>query len=402
MEEQKQFVIRNVNVPDGNDYVNRSNSNYSNTWDVVNDKLIDTNGGHLETGLLEAGRRYIDYLAEYTHINSQVIMFGENLLDITQYIKGENIRTAIIPLGEKNTETGQRLTIASVNDGKDYIYDETAVNLFGWIWDTVEYEDVTLPQNLLRKGQQYLSSVINETITIELSAVDLHHLNCDIEKFKNGDLVRVVSIPHKLDRYFLVSKLLLNLDNPKESILTLGQTFTTLTQNQNKENKILKESIIISNQQITKTNKEVNEVKQSVSQVEQIIVDIPTEFVKTEIFEDYKDEVDRKLYNVYTIKGSVASYSSLPITADNGDVYNVLDTGANYVYTVQGWDKLSETIDLSNYYTKTEADALFATILSLVAYLTTEDAEDTYTKLEDFEDLVARVEALENNGNGGI
>lgn len=98
VEEEKRFVIRNVDVPDGNDYVNRENSNYSNTWDAINDKLIDTNGGYLETGLLENGKRYIDYISQYTHTNSQVIRFGENMLDITQYLKGEDIKTAIIPV----------------------------------------------------------------------------------------------------------------------------------------------------------------------------------------------------------------------------------------------------------------------------------------------------------------
>lgn len=98
VEEEKQFVARNVDVPDNNNYINRENSDYSNIWDEINDKLIDTNGGCLETGLLENGKRYIDYIPKYTHINSQIIQFGENLLDITQYAKGENIKTAIIPV----------------------------------------------------------------------------------------------------------------------------------------------------------------------------------------------------------------------------------------------------------------------------------------------------------------
>lgn len=98
VEEEKQFVVRNVDVPDNNNYINRENSDYSNTWDGVKDKLIDTNGGCLETGLLKNGKRYIDYIPKYTHVNSQIIKFGENLLDITQYAKGENIKTAIIPV----------------------------------------------------------------------------------------------------------------------------------------------------------------------------------------------------------------------------------------------------------------------------------------------------------------
>ena len=101
VEETKQFVIRNVDVPDNNNYINRENSNYSNTWDEVNDKLINTNSGYLETGLLEKGKRYIDYISQYTYINSQIIQFGENLLDITQYAKGEDIKTAIIPVRQR-------------------------------------------------------------------------------------------------------------------------------------------------------------------------------------------------------------------------------------------------------------------------------------------------------------
>ena len=35
------------------------------------------------------------------YVNEQTIMFGENLLDITQYAKGENIKTAIIPVRKR-------------------------------------------------------------------------------------------------------------------------------------------------------------------------------------------------------------------------------------------------------------------------------------------------------------
>ena len=371
VEEAKQFVIRNVDVPDGNDYVNRSSINYANTWNTVNDKLIDTNGGYLETGLLASEKRYIDYIAEYTHINSQVIQFGENLLDITQYAKGENIKTTIIPLGVKDEETEKRLTIESVNNGKDYIYDETAVALFGWIWDTVEYDDVTLPQNLLTKGKNYLSSVINESITIELSAVDLHHLNCDIEKFKKGDLVRVISIPHKLDRYFLVSKLSINLDDPTQSTLVLGQTFSTLTQNQIKENKKIVAYIDNYNSESVSVKNDINNLKQDVNNLTQTVVEIPTEYVSTDVFTTFQTEVNQKLGKVYKVKGSVADYDALIAIASKqiGDVYNLLDTGANYVYTESGWDKLSENIDLSDFIDK-----------------------------ESFDELVKRVEALENEG----
>ena len=80
-------------------------------------------------------------------------------------------------------------------------------------------------------------------------------------------------------------------------------------------------------------------------------------------------------------------------------MYNVLTTGANYVYTDTGWDKLSETIDLSAYLTKAEASNTYATIVTLDNYYTKEKVDEllaTYAKKTDFDSLVQRVEALEN------
>lgn len=78
------------------------------------------------------------------------------------------------------------------------------------------------------------------------------------------------------------------------------------------------------------------------------------------------EEIDQKINtaigSVYRVKGSVANYEALP--RDNvtiGDVYNLEDTGANYVATssTPDWDKLSETVDLSGYLTKTDAASTY-------------------------------------------
>lgn len=77
-------------------------------------------------------------------------------------------------------------------------------------------------------------------------------------------------------------------------------------------------------------------------------------------------QVDQKINtaigSVYRVKGSVANYEALP--KDNvtiGDVYNLEDTGANYVATstTPDWDKLSETVDLNGYLTKTDAASTY-------------------------------------------
>ena len=66
-----------------------------------------------------------------------------------------------------------------------------------------------------------------------------------------------------------------------------------------------------------------------------------------------KEEINNKFLGVYRFKGTVPTYMDLPAD-DNvvGDTYNIGDTGSNYTWDGTAWDKLSETVDLSNYATK--------------------------------------------------
>lgn len=69
-----------------------------------------------------------------------------------------------------------------------------------------------------------------------------------------------------------------------------------------------------------------------------------------------------KITAIYTPKGSKEKYSDLPTDAKVGDVWNVAEAynghpaGANYAWTGTEWDALGGSIDLSNYYNKSEVE----------------------------------------------
>lgn len=382
----KKFIARNCDVKDNNDYITRSNENYPSTKSEMDNKLIDYLGGHFETEELEEsdeqGNRikkvYIDYLQEYSKYNAQPIVFGKNTLDFSKFISAENIKTAIIPLGQK--KESEYVTIKSVNNNLDYICDQAAVDLFGFIEGTVIHEDVTVPSNLLAKGKKDLEDAINQSVTINVKASDLHELDVNVEALRVGRMTRVISRPHKWDRYMLLSKLELNLDDIKSSNITLGAVYKTFTEKQLQSKK---EVSIISSvaQKVESISADMSNIKNDISDINTTIVEIPTEYVKTETFNNFKTEINNKVGRVYKIKGSVASYNVLLSLADVeiGDVYNCKDTGANYVFTEEGWDKFSENYDFSVYVTEEEANNKFATITNL-------------------NELIARVEELENKG----
>ena len=100
-----------------------------------------------------------------------------------------------------------------------------------------------------------------------------------------------------------------------------------------------------------------------------------------------KEELNSKVASVYKVKGSVANESALPQEGNTtGDVYNVETDGMNYVWDGTQWDKLGGTVDLSNYYTKsqvnTELGKKLDTTTASSTYLTQTTASSTYATIQ--------------------
>ena len=123
-----------------------------------------------------------------------------------------------------------------------------------------------------------------------------------------------------------------------------------------------------------------NQIKSDIANLQSTKADKATTLAGYGITDAYtKTEVDAKVSSVYRFRGSVATYANLPTTGQVvGDVWNVEDTGANYAWSGTEWDKLSETVDLTPYLTKTEASSIYATQSALAEVSTVaETAQQT-------------------------
>lgn len=247
VEEAKQFTVGAVTVEDSNDSL-YCYTNMESTMNCLKEDLVDDLGGFFRIRH-EGGVRYLDYLAENPNTNSQVIKLGKNLMDFVSNIDSSDIATAIIPLGatqEESTVEGldTRLTIASVNDGLDYVHSADAVATYGWIYKTVTWDDVTVPANLKTKGEKYLAETQWENMVIQAKAIDLHLTDKDIEQFKISDQIRVVSAPHGLDRFFRLTKMTIYLAKPEKNTITLGKDERlTLSAKSNQASEEIKKAI---------------------------------------------------------------------------------------------------------------------------------------------------------------
>ena len=249
VDESKRFTVGTVTVTDPNDYIVRSNSNYETVSENLYTRLVDSLGGYIFIDDID-GERVINWYAESPYRSLQPIEFGENLLDFTKTNGAEDIATAIIPLGYEieDEETGakHRLTIADVNNGVDYVYNEDAVNLYGWIYKVETWDDVTVASNLKTKGESFLLDKIKQSITIELSAIDLSLMDQSIDSFELGDYINIVSAPHNIDDDYLLEKQTIDLLKPDNDKITLGysyRSFTDKTISSNNQNYTLAQKV---------------------------------------------------------------------------------------------------------------------------------------------------------------
>ena len=444
----KRFLQGDIDVidADNNNYIVRESSGYPNTLDEISDKVVDLLSVYISARDEDDGL-YLDCVSSLPH-NTQKIKFGKNLLDLKRKKDATTIYTAVIPLGaevdagEDGESSGKRLTVqyycpdkqpddweVSYADyctrsgseadgysytflngdqapewkantyyyGLDYVYDRDMVDAYDMIYTPVKFNDVTLQSNLFRKGIQALHTFLI-TDTLSVSAADLSLTADDVESFVLG-LITIESTPHNIEGEMLLSKMQIPLLDPLSAEFTIGGIVKTLTEKTIQSKKELSSQLQGTKSTAQSAQNSADQANNAVQNVEVVVSGIQTSYVKNSDFDAYKNEVAAKISTVYRYKGSVANYDALPVSKrEVGDTYNVLDTGANYAWTDSGWDKLSETIDLSGYALKEEIPAVPEKISDLEndsGYMTGEDVAAGYVDIDTYNDLVERVKILE-------
>lgn len=195
---------------------------HSNVWSQIKKTLIDGVGGYI-VPYLTPSETGIQWLSTYGKTTTQVIQFGENLLDFSEYIDASEVFTAVRPYG-KETD-GVRISLP-----EEFLVNNDAVSVFGRIERTVFFDEATTVDLLRQSATNYLRNGVQIATTINIKAVDLHLLNENIDRIRLGDSVRVVSVPHAVDAYFMCTKITHDFAHPKNTVYTFGSTQRTISE----------------------------------------------------------------------------------------------------------------------------------------------------------------------------
>lgn len=258
----------------GSEEISRNNVEYATAYNTLDVQLLTALGGYLYITHGEDGTDTmptLNYLADFTKVSTQNIEFGSNLKNYTKTVKAEEIATAIVPIGANG------LTIRTVNDDQDYIYSPEGVELYGWVYKIVSFDNMTNAVKLKATAEQHLQEIVKQNITIELNAIDLHLLDRSIDSFHVGDYIRVISKPHNFDNTLLCNKQTIDLLKPENDSLTLGYTYSTFTEKTNKTTNVIN-SISAMQTTVTTFSNEVVALDKTVAETKQAVQDELTIF----------------------------------------------------------------------------------------------------------------------------
>lgn len=398
--DEQKLIKGSVTVTDPNNYITRSWDRGDKTWKLMNSRLLDTLGGYFVIRY-EADGDYIDWLDSFEEYSSQTVEFGSNLLDLSQFIDATGTCTACVPYGAEimnvsyvavDTEaaswqigkfyifaddetysliqteetfnaavsagttiyevssmegTGKRLTVETVNDGKDYIINEAAAAEYGIIYadaELVTWDDVTRPENLLEKATNWLNNKgVMFKKTVESTFLDLSKLGVDVDKIEMYHNVILKSAPHNIESSYLVRKMYLKLDAPEETEVSLGDSEYTLTdrtadsdkQTNDIAQKVDKiESDYTTNDKMHSAIAEelITATSQILQAAEEITIGILAGYTSVSDLETYKQEIE----NLFAVNKDGFNFEFEQMEEKLGELGNTVNTQSQYIRLIEG------------------------------------------------------------------
>ncbi|MGG5740468.1 phage tail spike protein [Bacillus cereus group sp. IBL03679] len=264
VEEYKRFKVGNVTVTNSTNNLYLYLSAEKDTFETIKEKLIDKLGGELQIRKVN-GVRFLDYLERIGEDKKTEIKIAKNLISMSCDIDPTEIITRLTPLGARieSKEEGvtdaseARLTIESINQGIPYIDDVEGIKEFGIQGASITWDDVTLVDNLLSKGKDWLRNQKTILIQYKISAVDLYLIGLDIDSFEVGNYHPVINPVMGISESLRIVGKSLDINSPQGASLTIGDELKTLYQYQSDLKKSSQEIINLQytvSGQVTKIN----------------------------------------------------------------------------------------------------------------------------------------------------
>ncbi|HFR3844646.1 phage tail spike protein [Streptococcus suis] len=206
------------------DYMEADVDPTKSTFATLTDLILNEYGLEIQIRK-ENGKRYLDFKKQIGIDSDTEIKLSVNLLSLKQHINPEGIVSRLLVYGKQNSETNQRVSIASVNNGKDYIDRPDLIAEYGIKMETVTFDDIEDPMALKHAGESQLATQKAVSYQYSVSAVNLSHINPNFDEFEEGNTYRVINPVMFIDERLRVVARQIDLVSVERSNLTIGDKF---------------------------------------------------------------------------------------------------------------------------------------------------------------------------------
>lgn len=221
--------------------INRKTTEYSNCWAEIKQVVLDEFGGVMyvsnwhqnENGevVFDPDSIYLYYYKDSCGNNSQVIQYGENLLEYEYEVDNSQRITRWYIFGETTDANGKKVIIdmGSVNDGKPFV--DAGGALLGTL-SGVEYTKLTTPKECYDYGVRKLEQSFWGSYSVRVEAIDLNVIDPNIDAFEPGKLSRFIMDNEIYDysqsnQLYRLKSMSLDLLSPENSEYTFEATGLT-------------------------------------------------------------------------------------------------------------------------------------------------------------------------------
>ena len=133
-----------------------------------------------------------------------------------------------------------RLTMKSVNNGKDYLDNQALINEFGIIEGSIVYDDINTPSTLLLRANQFFSSQSAAKVSYTITPLDLSVIDSSFERLEVGNWYYVINEVLGINELLQIIEKNIDGESPHLSKITMGKKTKTLSQYQVESNKKMK------------------------------------------------------------------------------------------------------------------------------------------------------------------
>ncbi|MGL4762461.1 MAG: phage tail protein [Sarcina sp.] len=214
-------------------------TNYETCLNSIQTNICDKYQGYLVIRESD-GNYYLDFLKNSPVIDVVDINVSENMKTISIGDTVKNVFSRIIPMGKNG------LTIDTVNNGCNYIEDVNLVKKYGVIETVMQWNEVTIPAELIQNAKGILNKINFDKQQIQLTALDLSYINNNIDALK---LYRPIKVKNNNLNYYDTHEIVsINMDlyHPYLSTFDLSEQSSDI----NNDITSMSEQLTVSNMEI--------------------------------------------------------------------------------------------------------------------------------------------------------